>query len=102
MTTPDQPASAPGTEPLVTTGITAGPGGVMTVDVGVITGDLTLRTTWNGRQVLLDVQYDGADEWYTVQDSPVPAPDQASALAVHEAMIAVMERGGGSGAEGPA
>ncbi|MEE1782772.1 hypothetical protein PUR71_07560 [Streptomyces sp. SP17BM10] len=82
------------TEPLITTGISAGPGGVMTVDVGVITGDLTLRTTWNGAQALLDVQYTGADEWYTVENSPVPASDQGSAQAVHEAMIAAMERGG--------
>ncbi|MFE2413440.1 hypothetical protein ACFXDE_34405 [Kitasatospora sp. NPDC059408] len=53
MTTPGQQANSAGAEPLVTTGITVGPGGVMTVDVGVITGDLTLRTTWTGRQVLL-------------------------------------------------
>ncbi|MFJ9775508.1 hypothetical protein ACIRVF_30395 [Kitasatospora sp. NPDC101157] len=70
----------------------------MTVEVGVITGDLTLRTTWDGHQALLDVQYDGADEWYTVEGSPLPPPDRACVLAVHKAMTAAMERGGGTGA----
>ncbi|MEU4116446.1 hypothetical protein AB0F71_18370 [Kitasatospora sp. NPDC028055] len=41
-------------DPIVTTGTTAGPGGVKTVDVGVVTADLTLRTTRDGRQALLD------------------------------------------------
>ncbi|MFJ1939059.1 hypothetical protein ACIOGZ_41205 [Kitasatospora sp. NPDC088160] len=100
MTAHDRPADSPGDEPLVTSGITAGPGGVMTVEVGVITGDLTLRTAWDGRQVLLDVQYDGADEWYSVEGSPVPASDRASAEAVHEAMTEAVKRGGGTGTEG--
>ncbi|MFF3068867.1 hypothetical protein [Kitasatospora sp. NPDC057936] len=99
MTTPDPAVGTVGSEPLVTTGITAGPGGVMTVDVGVITGDLTLRTTWNGRQALLDVQYDGAEEWYTVENSPLPAPDRKFARAVHEATVAAIRRGGGTGAQ---
>ncbi|MER7672274.1 hypothetical protein ABTY61_27965 [Kitasatospora sp. NPDC096128] len=83
----------------MTSGITAGPGGVMTVEVGVITGDLALRTTWDGHQALLDVQYDGADEWYTVEASPLPAPDVASVLAIHEAMIQAVRHGGGTGAQ---
>ncbi|MFJ8437330.1 hypothetical protein ACIQ9P_39165 [Kitasatospora sp. NPDC094019] len=49
------------------------------IEAGIITGDLTLRTDWDGRQALLTVQYDGADEWYTVDGSPVPAPTAAEA-----------------------
>ncbi|MFG3055468.1 hypothetical protein ACGFZP_31610 [Kitasatospora sp. NPDC048239] len=86
--------AAAGAEPIVTTGITAGPGGVMTVEVGVVTGDLTLRTTWDGRQAILDVQYDGADEWYTVEGSPVPAPSADAAEAAHRAMADTVRRGG--------
>ncbi|WP_224283316.1 hypothetical protein, partial [Streptomyces sp. LS1784] len=89
MTTPD-----PADGPLLTAGIPAGPGGVMTVEVGVITGDLTLRTIWDGRQALLTVQYDGADEWYTVEGSPVPAPTAAEAEAAHRTMAAAVRRGG--------
>ncbi|SDT83387.1 hypothetical protein SAMN05216371_8210 [Streptomyces sp. TLI_053] len=89
MTTPD-----PADGPLQTTGIPAGPGGVMTTEVGVITGDLTLRTVWDGCQALFTVQYDGADEWYTVEGSPVPAPTAAVADAAHRAMTAAVRRGG--------
>jgi hypothetical protein len=49
-----------------TTDITAGPGGVMTDEVGVVTGDLTLRSEISGSDVTLRVQYKDADEWYTV------------------------------------
>ncbi|MFG2844280.1 hypothetical protein ACGF12_14060 [Kitasatospora sp. NPDC048296] len=92
MTTPDQPYAR--TEPVVTAGIAAGPGGVMTVEVGVITGDLTLRTTWDSRQAILHIQYDGADEWYTVEGSPVPATTASEAEAAHRAMTAAVRRGG--------
>ena len=50
-----------------TTHITAGPGGVMTDEVGVITGDLTLRTELAADgQVTVRVQYRDAAEWYVV------------------------------------
>jgi len=48
-----------------TTDITPGPGGVMTVEVGVVTGPLTLRTELaDSGDVTLRVQYKDADEWY--------------------------------------
>ncbi|MQS17621.1 hypothetical protein F7Q99_36900 [Streptomyces kaniharaensis] len=94
MTASNAPIPDPASGPLVTAGIPAGPGGVMTVEVGVITGDLTLRTTWDGQQALLAVQYDGADEWYTVEGAPVPASTAAAAQAVHEAMADAVRRGG--------
>ncbi|MFB7675808.1 hypothetical protein ACFC26_30815 [Kitasatospora purpeofusca] len=97
MTAPDRPA---GPAPIVTTGIAAGPGSVMTVEVGVITGDLTLRTVWDGRP-LLGVQYDGAEEWYTVEGSPVPARSAAEAAAAHRATADAVRRGGGATAAGP-
>ncbi|MEU9413334.1 hypothetical protein AB0E08_47655 [Streptomyces sp. NPDC048281] len=57
--------------------VTAGPGGVMTDDVGVITGDLTVRTIVgdDGHSAHTTVQYTGAEEWYTLTGSPVPLPD---------------------------
>ncbi|GAA4838763.1 hypothetical protein [Kitasatospora terrestris] len=82
--------------PLVTKGITAGPGGVMTVEVGVITGDLTLRTTQRGNQAALAIQYDDADEWYTVHNSPADIPASKDLHAVHQAMIDAVKKGGGA------
>ncbi|MEV7181029.1 hypothetical protein [Kitasatospora sp. NPDC093679] len=82
--------------PVVTKGIPAGPGGVMTEEVGVITGNLTLRTTRQGDQAALEIQYDDADEWYTVQNSPVAIPAGKDLQAVHEAMLDAVEQGGGA------
>ncbi|MEW1909235.1 hypothetical protein AB0442_12330 [Kitasatospora sp. NPDC085895] len=82
--------------PLVTMGVTAGPGGVMTVEVGVITGDLTLRTTRQGNQAVLEIQYDDADEWCTVQGSPTDIPAGKKLQTVHQAVIDAIKKGGGA------
>ncbi|MEV6048491.1 hypothetical protein [Streptomyces xanthochromogenes] len=48
----------------------------MTDEVGVITGDLTVRTTRRAdHRVIVTIQYTGADEWYTLTSSPVAVPD---------------------------
>ncbi|MER5564440.1 hypothetical protein ACFXPM_36445 [Streptomyces sp. NPDC059095] len=48
----------------------------MTDEVGVITGDLTIRTTRRAdHHVAVTIQYTGADEWYTLTGSPVAVPD---------------------------
>ena len=50
-----------------TTNIVARKGGVMTDEVGAVTGDLTLRTELaDDGTVRQRVQYVGADEWYEV------------------------------------
>ncbi|MFD8810441.1 hypothetical protein ACFV23_02810 [Streptomyces sp. NPDC059627] len=74
--------------------VTAGPGGVMTDDVGVITGDLTVRTTLDddGHRARVTVQYTGADEWYTVTGSPVPVPG-ADLAAFHRDLLSRIRRG---------
>uniref|UniRef100_UPI0004C0CE54 hypothetical protein n=1 Tax=Streptomyces sp. NRRL F-5065 TaxID=1463855 RepID=UPI0004C0CE54 len=70
MNTPHQPQQLIGD-------VTAGPGGAMTDDVGVITGDLTLATTLRpDGQADITVQYTGAEEWYTLTGSPVPLPPE--------------------------
>ncbi|WP_438297219.1 hypothetical protein [Streptomyces sp. HUAS TT7] len=56
--------------------VTVGPGGAMTDDAGVITGDLTHRTTRRANHLIdTQTQYTGADERYTLTGSPVPVPD---------------------------
>ncbi|MGO4635005.1 hypothetical protein AB4225_29365 [Streptomyces sp. 2RAF24] len=67
----------PAPEPAVCQGeVTAGPGGAMTVEVGVVTGDLTVRTSRRPDHLVdVTLQYTGADEWYTLTGSPAQVPD---------------------------
>ncbi|MFE9955002.1 hypothetical protein [Micromonospora sp. NPDC005299] len=92
--TPTAPAAAPPAPgaPERTSDITAGPGGVMTDEVGVVTGDLTLRTEYADGQVTLRVQYKDADEWYAVTGGRVPLADPAALDAVHTVAVALLHR----------
>ncbi|GAA1339121.1 hypothetical protein GCM10009635_50010 [Actinocatenispora thailandica] len=72
-----------------------GQGGVFTDEVGVITGPVTLRTTVDGeRRLVVEVQYQGADEWYTVKGGSCTLHDAADAEPVHRLVLAVLARGG--------
>jgi hypothetical protein len=75
-----------------TTDITAGPGGVMTDEVGVITGDLTVRTEVADGQVIVHVQYKDADEWYTLSGGKAPLKDEADLDAVHTIVTGILNR----------
>ncbi|BCB85718.1 hypothetical protein Psuf_030310 [Phytohabitans suffuscus] len=75
-----------------TTDITAGPGGVMTDEVGVVTGDLTLRSELAGSDVTLRVQYKDADEWYTVTGGRATIADPTDLAAVHTIAVALLNR----------
>ncbi|MFJ3835575.1 hypothetical protein ACWGHM_09990 [Streptomyces sp. NPDC054904] len=78
-------------------GVLAGPGGAMTDEVGVITGPLTLRTTAGpDGEVRFAIQYEEADEWYTLTGSPVAHGDPA---VLHAAALAAVRAG--QGAEAP-
>ncbi|GLW03973.1 hypothetical protein [Streptomyces lavendulae] len=59
--------------------VEAGPGGAMTDEVGVITGDVTL-TSGAGPDgtASVRIQYTGAEEWYTLTGSPAPCLPRAS------------------------
>lgn len=72
--------------------IAAPPGGVMTDEVGVVTGELTLRTEWADGQVTLRVQYKDADEWYAVTGGRVALPDATGLDAVHAVAVALLNR----------
>jgi hypothetical protein len=77
-----------------TTDFTAGPGGVMTDEVGVVTGDLTLRTTVDDSGGVHQlVQYQQADEWYHVADAPAVLAEGGDIDAVHSAAVERMRRG---------
>jgi len=75
-----------------TTDIVAGPGGVMTDEVGVITGELTLRSELVGDQVTLRVQYKDADEWYVVTGGRASLADPADLDAIHTIAVGLLHR----------
>jgi hypothetical protein len=76
-----------------TTDVVAPPGGVMTDEVGVITGDLTLQSELDeSNNVVLRVQYKDAAEWYTVTGGRTTLKDPADLDAVHTIAAAVLHR----------
>jgi hypothetical protein len=46
-------------------------GGVMTEEVGAVRGDLEIATRPKAEGIEVTVRYVGADEWYTVDGSPI-------------------------------
>jgi hypothetical protein len=73
---------------VMTKDIVAPPGGVMTDEVGVVTGELTLATEVAGdKTVILKVQYKGADEWYKVTDAEIQVDDPAKLAEAEEQLI---------------
>lgn len=74
------------------TDITAGPGGVMTDEVGVVTGDLTLYTEVSGATAQIKVQYKDAAEWYTVTGTKTTLKDPADAQALHAIATGILHR----------
>ncbi|MBX6749688.1 MAG: hypothetical protein IRY85_08440 [Micromonosporaceae bacterium] len=70
------------------TNFVAPPGGVMTDEVGTVTGELTLRTelTADGAVQVL-VQYLGAAEWYRVTGAPTSLPPDTTLDALHERVL---------------
>ncbi|WP_435122937.1 hypothetical protein [Micromonospora tulbaghiae] len=90
---PGAPAGgAPGGPADRTSDITAGPGGVMTDEVGVVTGELALRTEHADGRVTLRVQYKDADEWYAVTGGSAPLADPAALDAVHTIAVGLLNR----------
>jgi hypothetical protein len=87
-TAPGAPAAAQSRD----ADITAGPGGVMTDEVGVVTGELTLRSELSDGQVTLRVQYKDADEWYVVTGGHATLKDPADLDAVHTLAVALLHR----------
>lgn len=87
------PSPPPAASEAPVTDIMAGPGGVMTDEVGVITGELTLRTEVDAAgTVVVKVQYKDADEWYHVTGAKATLRDPADALAVHTIVAGILNR----------
>lgn len=71
----------------------ASPDGVMTNEVGVITGELELHTTHADDGTLtLAVRYAGAAEWYTLRGEGYRLHDARDHQVVHELLVNVLSR----------
>ncbi|MFE6686851.1 hypothetical protein ACFVFQ_10280 [Streptomyces sp. NPDC057743] len=86
MTTPDRDG--------LTDRVTAGPGGAMTVQVGVITGDLTVTTTDLGDgTAAVVIHYTGAEDRYDLEGGPVRIPP-TGIVGLHRAVLDAVRTGG--------
>ncbi|KUN89503.1 hypothetical protein AQJ66_04945 [Streptomyces bungoensis] len=79
-----------------TTGVFTGRGGARTDEGGTLTGDLTVRTTWGGRQAEVAVQYSGTSEWFTLTGSPVPCDSRQDSRNLHQEVVEAVRAGGGA------
>ncbi|MER7467307.1 hypothetical protein [Streptomyces sp. NPDC097981] len=77
-----------------TTGVFTGPGGVLTDAAGILTGELTVRTTWEPERAHVAVQYVGAAEWHTLAGSPVPCASAEAGRSVHQSAVDAVRAGG--------
>ncbi|CAL9435616.1 hypothetical protein SUDANB171_02133 [Streptomyces sp. enrichment culture] len=68
-------------------------GGVMTKEVGAITGELELHTRADEDGVLtLRVRYAGANEWYTLEGAPYQLYDARDAGVLHDILVELLHR----------
>ncbi|MEO3975010.1 hypothetical protein [Streptomyces sp. CAU 1734] len=79
-----------------TTGVYSGSGGVLTVEVGILSGDLTVHTTWAAGEARVAVQYSGASDWFTMAGSPTPCRSEEDSRTLHQAVVQAVEDGGGA------
>ncbi|WP_432980922.1 hypothetical protein [Dactylosporangium sp. CA-233914] len=71
----------------------AGPGGVMTDEVGVVTGELTLQSELGtDNSFVVKVQYKDAEEWYVVSGAKGTLKDPADLAAVHAVVAGILNR----------
>ncbi|MGW6573860.1 hypothetical protein ACWGAN_16995 [Streptomyces sp. NPDC054945] len=70
-----------------TTGVFAGRGGVRTDEAGVLSGDLTVHTTWSSPEAQVAVQYTGGSDWFTVTGSPVRCESEELSRLLHQAVV---------------
>ncbi|TDC26743.1 hypothetical protein E1265_03455 [Streptomyces sp. 8K308] len=72
---------------------TAPRGGVMTREVGVITGELELHTgAAEDGTLTMRIRYAGAAEWYTVDGGPYRLHDPRDHEVLHEIVVNLLHR----------
>lgn len=66
--------------------------GIMTDEVGVITGDLELATLDADGDITVWLRYAGATEWYRMSAADCHLHDPRDHEALHSALVAVLHR----------
>lgn len=79
-----------------TSGVFAGAGGVSTAEVGIVTGDLTVHTTWSDEQAAVAVQFSGSSDWFTMAGSPVPCFSEEESRTFHQSVVEAVRAGAGA------
>ncbi|GHG06939.1 hypothetical protein GCM10018791_19440 [Streptomyces zaomyceticus] len=69
---------------------------MLTVEAGVVTGDVTVHTTWTETEARVAVQYSGASDWFTMSGSPVPCASEEESRDLHDAVVAAVREGNGA------
>lgn len=74
-------------------------GGVMTTEVGAVTGELEVATRAKGGTLEVFIRYAGAEEWYTVEGSPIELENGADLSSselreLHERVVRYLARPG--------
>lgn len=64
----------------------------MTDEVGVVTGDLELRTSLVDGELRAAVRYEGAEEWYAITGASCHLADPADLDAVHAVLLGILNR----------
>ncbi|MGJ0118779.1 hypothetical protein ACQ7HM_06195 [Williamsia sp. MIQD14] len=67
--------------------VTAAPGGVMTDEVGVITGSVEIACRCDAGRGLARVRYQDAGEWYTITDAAQPLSGPAELPDFHRSVV---------------
>lgn len=63
-------------------------GGIMTKEVGAVTGDLEIATRLTGTGTIeVTVRYAGASEWYVVEGSPIEPGNAGSPSELRERIV---------------
>ncbi len=79
-----------------TTGVFTGRGGVRTEEAGIVAGELTVHTAWDGKQADVRVQFSGTSQWFTLTGSPAPCPTRQDSRRLHQAVVEAVRAGGGA------
>ncbi|MFD3698811.1 hypothetical protein ACFWUZ_22125 [Streptomyces sp. NPDC058646] len=76
-----------------TVSVFSGRDGVRTEEAGVITGELTVHTTWTENEARFAIQYNGSSEWFTLADGPLPCASEEESRALHEMVVEAVRTG---------
>ncbi|MFG2602328.1 hypothetical protein ACGFT2_02000 [Streptomyces sp. NPDC048514] len=79
-----------------TRGVFTGRGGARTDEAGIVVGDLTVHTTWDGSECDVTVQYTDTSEWFTLTGSPVSCRTERHSRDLHQAVVEAVKTGGGA------